>query len=166
MSSLELIGTLLCFGAALVAIWFAQRALLATETNASPRDDHSLRDLLPKVGETGTATSEEVQLINEIGVDEPEVRRLSSEQASILLSCADYIDTVWEKDPSRNGSILSKEDREAAINLILERNGYLERVVTWQQARKGEGSYPVPNDACQAAVAYLLMERTQHRVHH
>jgi hypothetical protein len=166
MSSLELVVTLLCFGAALTAAWFAHRALLTTDANAINSEENSQRDPLAEVGEIGTASSDEVRLINETGVEDPDILQIGAGQASILQSCADYIDTVWEKEPSGNRPMLSKEDREAAINLIFERTGYLERVVTWRQARMGAKDLPVPHDACQSAVAYLLMERTQHRAHH
>ena len=159
MSALQLVSTLLCLGAALWLASLAFRPAPGSSRGRKPTLDSSLRGKLPAVGKAGSVTRAQKRQLKKQAINGFKLGRLSSEQAQILIDCADYIDAVWNGEPTRTPSEISRQDREAALGLILGRADYLRRVLTWQQARKGTGGLPLPKDACRSAVAYLMTQR-------
>ena len=162
MNAMELTLFMLLLGLAIWLTRVAFRSTPVTDRGAVVKQvDRSLYSKLPEVGKAGTAKIRDRQLIKERGLNGLKLSKLSAEQADILLNCSDYVDAVWARIPEKNGTVLSAEDREDALGVILEDDTYIERVMTWHQMKKAGAKFSIPKDACQAAVAHLLTERAQ-----
>ena len=166
MGAIELTLFMLCVGGTVCFTVVAWKSIQGVDQSKKPRKlDTSLASKLPNVGKAGTAKFKHRRLIKKQGINSLKLSKLSAEQAAILLNCSYYVDAVWQQIPAENGSTLSAKDREDALCIILDHDTYLERVMTWRQARDANADFQVPADACQVAVAHLLADRARHMPH-
>jgi len=155
---MELILALLLIAAAFVASRIAILSIRSKYKDSKPKTDSVLQSKLPVIGEAGSASHQQRTLIKKHGIQDLQFEKLSSEQASILLDCADYIEAIRAQESRKLGADLPSQGQNKALRLILDHNSYRERVSTWHQAHKAEREFDVPEDACQVAVVNSLTQ--------
>ena len=153
---MELILGLALLVAAIVVARLAVRTIMNRGEKPAEKKLPRVQAELPKVGIPGSAGPKQQSQLRSSGLQELDWRVLSDKQATILIDCIHYVETVWVRDFGKDAGALPADTLEAAISTILRNQSYCERVVTWDEGYYETGERVVPDDACHVAVAHVL----------
>ena len=113
-----------------------------------PRENQNA--LLPKIGSPGSVQSRQIGRLRELHLDAFDLKKLSKEQATILLDACTYLLHVWEKEKEKgwDGGDLTLEIRDSALNSVLSNSSFLERIIVSEEAHYETRDEEIPEDAC------------------
>ena len=153
---MELLIGLALLVAAIFAARLAVRSFMRRGEEPQAATLPRLQAQLPNIGTSGSATSEQVARLRKSALPSLDRAVLSDRQATLLIDCLHYVETIWGRDFDRRPGDLSAEVLEAAVGEILTHPSYCERVVTWDEGYYEAGEEVVPDDACHTAVMHVL----------